>query len=65
MEQKIKEAILSIIKEKENNNEPFPSAHSVEVAIRLKMNAREVELIAKGMSDIKQHLTVNGAYYEI
>lgn len=65
MEQKIKEAILSIVKEKENNNEPFPCAHSVEVALRLRMNAREVELIAQGMSDISKHLTINGAYYEI
>lgn len=65
MEERIKEAIRSIIKEKMSRNEAFPCAHSVEVALRLKMNAKEVEFIVQGMSDIKQHLTINGAYYEI
>ena len=64
MKQQIKEAIQSIIREKLNNNEAFPCAHSVEVAHRLKMNAREIEIICKGIDDIKTHLTVNGEYYE-
>lgn len=65
MEQRIKKAILSIIKEKLNDkNEAFPCAHSIEVALRLKMNAREVELIAQGIDGITTHLTINGAFYE-
>lgn len=47
MEGRIKQVILQIIKEKEARNEAFPCAHSVEVANRIKMNAREVELLAK------------------
>lgn len=65
MEQRIKEAIRSIIREKLNDrNEAFPCAHSVEVAHRLKMNAREVEMIAAGIKGIKTHLTINGAFYK-
>ena len=64
MQSKIKEAIFQIIKEKEVRNEAFSCAHSVEVARRLKMNAREVELLVRGMGEIKRHLTVNGEYYE-
>lgn len=64
MKQKIKETIQRIISEKINRNEAFPCAHSVEVAIRLHMNARELEIIAKDIDGIKTHLTINGAFYE-
>lgn len=66
MDERIKDAIRTIIKEKLNDkNEAFPCAHSVEVAHKLKMNAREVEIIAQGVKGIKTHLTINGAFYEI
>lgn len=64
MERKIKDTILKIIQTKYAKNEPFPCAHSIEVAHELKMNAREVEVIAKNIEGIKTHLTINGAYYE-
>ena len=64
MQNRIKETILQIIKEKEARNEAFPCAHSVEVANRIKMNAREVEFLAKDIKGIKAHLTINGEYYE-
>ena len=44
--------------------EAFPCVHSIEVAHELKMNAREVEIIAKDIKGIKTHLTINGEYYE-
>lgn len=64
MKAKIKDAIESIIKEKAYNNEAFPSAHSVEVASRLKMNARDIEVIAKDIQGIRVHETINGTFYE-
>lgn len=64
MEKLIKSTIQQIIREKIARNEAFPSAHSIEIANRLKMNARELEIIAKGIKGIKTHLTINGAFYE-
>lgn len=64
MEGKILDAVRSIIDRKVNSGEAFPCAHSIEVAHVLKMNAREVEVIAKNIKEIKTHLTINGEYYE-
>lgn len=64
MKTKIKEAVRNIILHKEREGEAFPAAHSIEIAHRLKMNAQEVELIAKDIDGITTHLTINGAYYE-
>ena len=64
MKEKIKETIERIIQEKSAANEAFPCAHSVEIALRLKMSAREVEFLAKDIDGITTHLTINGAFYE-
>lgn len=64
MQTRIKEAIIQIIQDKEARNESFPCAHSVEVANKLRMNAREVEFLAQGISGITRHKTINGEYYE-
>lgn len=61
---KILDAIHLIVNRKLNSGEAFPCAHSIEVAHILKMNAREVEIIAQDIEEIKIHLTINGAYYE-
>lgn len=64
MKNKILNAIHRIVDRKLNSGEAFPCAHSVEVAHELKMNAREVELIAQDIKGITTHLTINGEYYE-
>ena len=64
MQETIKKTIRLIIQEKIAQNEAFPCAHSVEVANRLKMNAREVEFITEGTEGIIKHKTINGEYYE-
>ena len=62
--ERIRQAIKNIIQRKDMQGIPFPSAHSVEVALMLKMNARDVESIVADMDDIVTHLTINGEYYE-
>ena len=64
MATKILEAIKKIIAKKESAGEAFACAHSVEVARILKINAKEVEIIAQTIEGITTHLTINGAYYE-
>ena len=49
MKDKIIDAIHRIVERKLNSGEAFPCAHSVEVAHELKMNARDVEIIANNM----------------
>lgn len=65
MKNKIERVIRNIINRKHANGEILPCAHSVEIALKLKMNARDVELIAKDIEGITTHLTINGEYYEI
>lgn len=65
MKSKVEKAIRRIIKKKYSDGEIFPCAHSIEVALKLKMNARDVEVIARDIEGIKTHLTINGEYYEI
>lgn len=65
MEEKIRHAVQDIIHRKTQENEAFPCAHSIEVAQRLRMNARELEVIIQGMPDITAHLTINGTFYEM
>lgn len=64
MSTRILQAIKKIIAKKEAAGEAFPCAHSIEVARTLKMNARDVEIIAQTLKGITIHLTINGAYYE-
>ncbi len=64
MKDKILNAIHRIVERKLNSGEAFPCAHSIEVAHEVKMNAREVEIIAKDIKGIKTHVTINGEYYE-
>lgn len=64
MKDEILNAIYRIVERKLNSGEAFPCAHSVEVAHELKINAREVEIIAKDIKGIKTHLTINSEYYE-
>lgn len=64
MKEAIKKAIQEITLQKDYEGEAYPAAHSIEIAHRLKMNAQEVELIAKDIDGITTHLTINGAYYE-
>lgn len=65
MKDKIEKAIRRIIRKKYADGEILPCAHSIEVAHKLKMNTRDVELIAKDIEGIITHLTINGEYYEI
>lgn len=64
MKDRIEKAIRDIVQRKYADGDILPCAHSVEVAHRLKMNARDVETIASGIEGITTHLTINGAYYE-
>ena len=63
MKDKIKQTILSILAEKRANGDVLPFATSIEVAHRLKMNALEVEEIAKGIEGIVRGRTLNEEYY--
>lgn len=64
MKDSIRKAVCRIVDRKLNSGEAFPCAHSIEVAHELKMNASEVEMIARDIPEIKIHLTINGAFYE-
>lgn len=64
MKDKILNAINRIVQRKLNSGDAFPCAHSIEVAHELKMNVREVEIIAKDIQGITTHKTINGEYYE-
>ena len=63
MKIKIKQTILSILAEKRADGDVLPFATSIEVAHRLKMNAQEVEKIAKGIEGIVNGRTLNYEYY--
>lgn len=64
MEERIKQIVREITREKYINNEAYPVAHSIEIAHRLKMNAGDVEVIAAGIPGLKIHKTINGEFYE-
>ena len=63
MKDKIKQTILSILAEKRADGDVLPFATSIEVAHRLKMNALEVEEIAKGIEGIVKGRIINEEYY--
>ena len=63
MEDRIKQAILSILEKKRRDGDVLPFATSIEVAHRLHMNALEVEDIAKDIEGIVNGKTLNHAYY--
>jgi len=63
MKDKIKQTILSILAEKRADGDVLPFATSIEVAHRLKMNAVEVEMIARDIEDIEKGRTLNYEWY--
>lgn len=63
MKSKIKQTILSILAEKRADGDVLPFATSIEVAHRLKLGAREVEEIAKGIEGIVKGRTLNYEWY--
>jgi hypothetical protein len=63
MKDKIKQTILDILSEKRANGDVLPFATSIEVAHLLRMNALEVEDIAKDIEGIVKGKTLNHAYY--
>ena len=63
MIEKVKQAILTILQNKQRNGDVLPYATSIEVAHLLKMNALEVEKIAQGIEGIVKGKTLNHEYY--
>lgn len=63
MKDKVKQAILTILQNKQRNGDVLPFATSIEVAHLLKMNALEVEKIAQGIEGIVKGKTLNHEYY--
>ena len=63
MKDKVKQAILTILQNKQRNGDVLPYATSIEVAHLLKMNALEVEKIAQGIDGIVRGRTLNHEYY--
>ena len=63
MKQQIYDTILSILAEKRAAGDVLPFATSIEVAHRLKMNAVEVEMIARDIEDIEKGRTLNYEWY--
>lgn len=63
MKTKIHDTILSILAEKRASGDVLPFATSIEVANRLKMNAREVEKLAGDIEGIVKGKTLNHEYY--
>jgi len=63
MKDKIKQTILSILEEKRADGDVLPFATSIEVAHRMKLGAREVEEIAKGIEGIVKGRTLNYEWY--
>ena len=63
MEDKIKQAILTILDKKRRDGDVLPYATSIEVAHLLRMNALEVERLAKDIEGIEKGKTLNHAYY--
>lgn len=65
MKTKIKQTILDILSEKRANGDVLPYATSIEVAHLLKMDAHEVENIAKEVKGIVRGRALNHEiYYE-
>lgn len=62
MKQKIKQTILGILAEKRAEGDVLPFATSIEVAHRLKMNAKKVEEIAQDIEGIEKGTNLNHAY---
>ena len=60
---KIKQAILTILEKKRRDGDVLPFATSIEVAHLLRMNAVEVEKIAKDIEGIVKGKTANHDYY--
>ena len=65
MKQQIHDTILSILAEKRADGDVLPFATSIEVAHLLKMNAVEVEKIAKDIEGIEKGKTINHEWYDI
>ena len=63
MKDKIKQAILKILEYKRRNGDVLPYATSIEVAHLLRMNALEVERLAKDIDGIVSGKTLNHEYY--
>ena len=63
MKDKIKQTIFSMIAEKKADGEVLPYVTSIEVAHRLKMNALNVEKIAKEIEGIVKGRTLNYEWY--
>lgn len=63
MKEKIKETILEVLEEKRRSGEVLPYALSIEVAHKLKMNAQEVERLAKDIEGIVKGKTLNHDFY--
>lgn len=63
MKDKVKQAILTILQNKQRNGDVLPYATSIEVAHLLKMSALEVEKIAQGIDGIVRGRTLNHEYY--
>ena len=63
MKDKVKQAILTILQNKQRNGDVLPFATSIEVAHLLKMSALEVEKIAQGIDGIVRGRTLNHEYY--
>lgn len=64
MKEKIKQAILGILAEKRAEGDVLPFATSIEVAHRLKMNAKKVEEIAQDIEGIEKGATLNYMWYD-
>ena len=65
MTEKIRETILSILESKQRSGDVLPYVTSIEVAHALKMNAQEVEMLAKGIEDIVSGRALNHEYYYV
>ena len=63
MEDRIRNAILSVLESKRRDGDVLPYATSVEVAHLLHMNAKAVERIAEGIEGIQKGKTLNHDYY--
>ena len=60
---KIKQAILTILERKKRDGDVLPYATSIEVAHLLKMNAVEVESMAKDIEGFEKGRTINHDWY--
>lgn len=63
MREKIKDAVLSILEQKRRNGDVLPYATSIEVAHLLRMNALEVEELARDIEGIEKGKTLNHEWY--